>query len=102
MSRAALSLLLALMLCACAALEPANVRLGTEHISSIAQHFGSGRTNIGLNLATLSATWKPTDRIYIEVQDSYRFSGSYWTAKDHDEVFEARAGVEIWQKEGSR
>jgi hypothetical protein len=99
---AGICLLVLLMSAGCAALEPANVRLGTEHLSSIEQHFGHDPTNIGINLATLSASWKPTSRIYIEVQDGVRISGDYFTGKGGSEVFEARAGVELWQKEGAR
>jgi hypothetical protein len=68
--------------------------MGVEHISSIEQHLVSDPTNVGVEVATVSAIWRPTRHTYIEVQDGYIFNGAYFAGRDR-EIFEARAGVAL-------
>lgn len=88
-------LCLIVILCTgCASVRPDNVQVGVEHLSSISQHFGADKTNIGLEMATVTAHWQPTKHTYLDVQDAYIFGSGTFAGKDR-EVFEAKAGFII-------
>lgn len=77
------------------AVEPDTARVGVQHLSSISQHFGANRTDIGNNEVTVGAEWAPTKHTYIEVQDAYIVSGSRFGGGNGYEFFEARAGYQF-------
>lgn len=86
---------LLLFLTGCSTIEPNDLHLGVEHLSSITQHFGHGSTDNGLEAATFSAEWRPTRYTYIELQDGYIVAGSHFNGKGGREVFQARVGLTL-------
>jgi hypothetical protein len=85
----------ALALVGCAAIEPNALHVGVQHLSSISQHFGPEPTNIGNEMATVSAMWHPSKFTYLEVQDGWIFRGADFGPKGGHEIFEARAGLSL-------
>jgi hypothetical protein len=82
----------ALLLAGCAVL-PNNVRVESEHVSHLTQHFGPDRTNYGYDSVGVVGRWQ-FGHAYIEAGDSYapeRLDG-------YHEVFEARFGYEFQVK----
>lgn len=82
----------ALLLAGCAVL-PNNVRVETEHVSHITQHFGTERTNYGYDVVGVVGRWQ-FGHAYVEAGDSYspdRLDG-------YHEVFQARFGYEFQVK----
>lgn len=74
------------------AVEPSAIRVGAEHLSSISQHFGDNRMNLGINAATLSATWRYS-HAYLELQEAYILNDASFAG--HKEYFEAHGGYEF-------
>lgn len=79
----------------CAAVEPDKVRVGVEHLSSVTQHFGADRTNVGFQLATVDLEWRPSKHSYIELQEAYIVGANASFGHSHHELFEGRAGLEF-------
>lgn len=72
---------------------PNSVRVETEHVSHITQHFGLDRTNYGYESVGVVGRWQ-FGHAYVEAGDSYspdRLDG-------YHEVFEARVGYEFQVK----
>lgn len=93
----ALSLALALPLAGCA-LEPTDISIYGEHVSSISQHFGSDPTDYGYESIDVSARWQSRHGPFIELTDGYdprpecRRSDCQMFLTPSGELFTFRAG----------
>jgi hypothetical protein len=96
--RVPLTLLSIISVCSlygCAVIQPATLRIGAEHLSSISQHVNThGIEASGLNAATIQLQWRPTAHTYLEWQEAYIFNGVTFN-HGHREIAELRGGVEI-------
>ena len=93
----------ALAVSGCATLSPDSVRAVAGHVSHASQHFGPDRTNYGYDTAGIEAHWQ-RGRAFLDVSESVNIDatscsghgyGALWGPR---EVFQARAGLELWRK----